>query len=1465
MSMGRQLLTYSVAIGLTVIATLLSFWLEDILSRTTGVFFYIAIVISTWYGGRRPGIVTTVLSVLALNYYFITPTHQIYILRFEDFFWLLLVAVVGLVINFLTASLQESNRIAVERMQLLQQEQAAHNEMEVLLQQLEAERHQLEQILQQMPVGVAIAEAPSGKLLFHNEEAIRLLRQPLLNSDTSQGYIQYGAIHADGQSYQPDEYPIARSLLSGEVVKAEEMHYRRGDGTTTLFSVSAAPILNRDGQIVSTVSTFEDITDRKQAEIALREKEQQLQQLSDSMPQFVWISNAQGETEYVNRRWLEYSGLTVEQSRDTQKVAEFLHPEEAQSMSEQWMNAQATQQPFEIEARLKRASDGVYRWFLMRSVPVLDEQGQVLRWYGTSTDISDRKQTEQTLAKELLRIQTLFNTSFDGIVILDGQGRVVNANPRFAEMIGHTPEEIANLSVSDWDAQFNDEELQQVMQDCLSRKMGVFETQHRRKNGSTYDVEISYNVVEWEGEILRFCACRDISDRKRIEAERKRAEEALQEREAILRLFIQNAPAGIAMFDREMRFLIGSQRWADDYYQGSLESTIGRSHYELFPELPERWRQIHQRCLAGAIEKCDEDLFVRTDGWQQWTRWETRPWYTATDEIGGIIIFAEDITQRKQSETAILQLNQELQQKVTELQTLLDVIPIGIGIAEDPECQHIRVNPAFADALGIPPRANASLSASEEERPTTFRVYQNGREMPPEELPLQYAAAHGVEIRDLEVDVVWQDGTTVTLLEYAAPLLNASGQLRGSVGAFLNITDRKRAEQALRDREQQLTLALQAAKAGAWTWELPTNRLYWSDEYYRVFGLEPGSVEPSSENGFSRLHPDDREWVERETTEAIAQGKNTNIEYRILLPDGTSRWVIGIGQMFYDELNQPARMAGIVVDITERKQAEAALRESQERYRTLVQNFPNGAVFLFDNDLRYVLAEGQGLTQAGLDRVSLEGKTIWEVLDTQTCELLEPLYRGALSGNSETLEIPFGDRIYFVHCLPVFDDQGFVRLGMLMSQDITLQKQAEQVLRTARDELERQVQERTRELQEANILLAQREREFRTLVENTPDVITRHDRQYRYLYVNPAGTQAAGITLQFYLGKQPSELDYPEAITQFWEASLEEVFVTGEMRIDEFEVINLDEPRSYQVYVVPEREADNSITSVITIARDITQLRQAERSTRKLAEELQRSNQELEQFAYIASHDLQEPLRAITSFTQLLAQEYKAQLDGDADMYIEFIVDGATRMQQLIRDLLTYSRVGRYELQLQPTDCNVLLERVKKDLQVAIAENQAIITADPLPTITADPNQMKNLLQNLISNSLKYRSKTDPRIHISAKSHTVEKTNDLSHPGSSRLTMGSEEWLFSLQDNGIGIEPQYAERIFGIFQRLHTSDEYSGTGLGLAICQKIIERHQGRIWVESQLGQGATFFFTIPLSIKTHDDNPRPITQNPAC
>jgi PAS domain S-box-containing protein len=278
--------------------------------------------------------------------------------------------------------------------------------------------------------------------------------------------------------------------------------------------------------------------------------------------------------------------------------------------------------------------------------------------------------------------------------------------------------------------------------------------------------------------------------------------------------------------------------------------------------------------------------------------------------------------------------------------------------------------------------------------------------------------------------------------------------------------------------------------------------------------------------------------------------------------------------------------------------------------------------------------------------------------------------------------------------------------------------------------------------------------------------------------------------------------------------------------------------------------------------QDITERKQNQERLQQLTLDLSksnhallRSNRELEQFAYVASHDLQEPLRAVTSFAQLLAKRYRDQLDSKADMYIDLVVDGATRMQQQIRALLAYSRVGRHQLQLQWVDCNQLMDKLMRDLHVAIAEVNAEIRVDPLPVVMADPAQLSQLLQNLVGNALKYRSADIPRIRIHAGQRSVTQKEKVPINSQSKTLPSKDEWLFSIQDNGIGLEPQYAERIFGIFQRLHTNEEYPGTGLGLAICQKIVERHGGCIWVESQLGQGATFYFTLPLQQEDRDVN----------
>lgn len=244
------------------------------------------------------------------------------------------------------------------------------------------------------------------------------------------------------------------------------------------------------------------------------------------------------------------------------------------------------------------------------------------------------------------------------------------------------------------------------------------------------------------------------------------------------------------------------------------------------------------------------------------------------------------------------------------------------------------------------------------------------------------------------------------------------------------------------------------------------------------------------------------------------------------------------------------------------------------------------------------------------------------------------------------------------------------------------------------------------------------------------------------------------------------------------------------------------------------------------------QRREAEEALAQKVKELARTNQDLEQFAYVASHDLQEPLRMVATYTQLLAEKYKGKLDEQADKYIHYAVDGATRMQTLVQDLLDFSRSGREGTEMATTDCNVAVQQALLNLEVAVRDNNAQIKYAALPAVPANLGQLRQVFQNLIGNTLKFRRPEQPVIHV-----TAEKEN--------------KEWVFSVADNGIGISPDHLNDVFEIFHRLHTREEYPGNGIGLAICKRIVERHGGRIWVESEEGRGTTFKFSLPAENQT--------------
>jgi PAS domain S-box-containing protein len=362
------------------------------------------------------------------------------------------------------------------------------------------------------------------------------------------------------------------------------------------------------------------------------------------------------------------------------------------------------------------------------------------------------------------------------------------------------------------------------------------------------------------------------------------------------------------------------------------------------------------------------------------------------------------------------------------------------------------------------------------------------------------------------------------------------------------------------------------------------------------------------------------------------------------------------------------------------------------------------------------------------------------------------------------------------------------------------------------------------------------EKRFRELIESLPQLFwtTRVDGPCDYL--SKQWIEYTGIPEAEQLGYRWLEQLHPDDKERTVSEWMEKV-KTGDSFDIEFRIRRNDgEYHWFKTRAVPMHDAEGNIIKWFGSNTDFDDIKKAEERLYKLNSDLERSNKELEQFAYVASHDLQEPLRMISSFTQLLYKRYNDKLDKDANEFIEYIVDGADRMQRLIQDLLSFSRITTRGGNFTQADTHQALGEAILNLQILIKESGAIITNENLPVVFADYSQVVQLFQNFIGNSIKFRSEESPHIHISSK-------------------LINDELVFSVKDNGIGIDPMYFDRIFVIFQRLNAGKQYPGTGIGLAICHRIVQRHEGKIWVESLLGKGSVFHFTLKNKETNHGTN----------
>lgn len=726
--------------------------------------------------------------------------------------------------------------------------------------------------------------------------------------------------------------------------------------------------------------------------------------------------------------------------------------------------------------------------------------------------------------------------------------------------------------------------------------------------------------------------------------------------EFALDMLIQFAPASIAVFDADMRYLMVTQRWLDD---NNLKNSdiIGKFHYEIVPEIPQRWRDIHQACLAGETLSHDRDPFVRADGTTDYIKWEVKPWYLDSGGIGGIIMFTEIVTHLVKVEDA-------LRDRVHVQNMLIENLPEISVFLFDTDMRYIIVDGAPLRKAGYDPTQMVGKRLQEAVPPESFkRVYQHYHRV------LQ-GETFVFERRNEQLKSIYRN--------YATPIKNDNNEVIAGLIVSQEVTEHERLQESVKQSDARFAGIVRLA----------------ADAVISINEAQEITLfNPAAELMFGY-------------TEEEALGQPLDI----LLPDQFVELHKRHVESFH--YGSPSKYMG------ERKQLYGKRRDGSE--------FP---------------------LEASISRLEIDGSFVFTVMVHDITERIE---------RSEKL------RVTQARFKAIFNNT-FQFTGF-MNVDGTL------------------------------------------------------------LEANQAALEFGGLTEAEVIGKPFWETYWwtvSEATQKRLQDAIKEAAKGKFVRYDEDVISKYGDMITIDFSIKPMFDPDGKVIQLIPEGRDITEMINIRR-------ELARSNEELQNFAYVASHDLQEPLRMITSFMSLLQVEYQDQLDEEANQYIRFATDGASRMKSLISDLLLYSRVTTQGQLPQHVDMNQVAQKVHDNLLLVINESGATIRQNQLPIVTADEVQMVQLLQNLIANAIKFR-------HTSRAPHVQIEVQD-----------ADKMWQFSVKDNGIGISDKFKERIFVIFQRLHTRQEYEGNGIGLAVCMKIVQRHGGTMWVESAPNEGSTFYFTIP-------------------
>ena len=696
---------------------------------------------------------------------------------------------------------------------------------------------------------------------------------------------------------------------------------------------------------------------------------------------------------------------------------------------------------------------------------------------------------------------------------------------------------------------------------------------------------------------------------------------------------------------------------------------------------------------------------------------------------------------------------------------------------------------------------------------------------------------------ETEYRVKRHDGVYRNLLAKGSPVFDKNDEILEWVGVCIDITERKQIEETIKNNEKRFRELIESLPQLFWTCRVDGPCDYLSKQWVDYTGFP--EEEQLGYRWLEQLHPEDRDKTVSDWMEKVKTGSSFDIEFRIRKSDGIYHWFKTRAVPMHDADGNIIKWFGSNTDLDEiikaRDQLKAFSKELEQKVDERTKELQRSKI---------LLNETGRLAKVGGWEIDLVENTLYWSETTHEIHEVEPGF---------VPNVELGINFYAPEAIPVISKciESAIKHGMPFDEELELitAKKNRIWVRTVgkayrengeivkiggmiQDINERKLaeMESLRKSEQLQLL----SNELETIIDSIPGLVFYKDTKNRYIRVNKYICDAHKMSKKQLEGINLNDL-YPREQAQAYYQDDLQVIRSGQSKI------NIDEPwgnRWVSTSKIPYLNDTGEVIGVIGVSMDVTERKLAEEELKKHRDHLEelvnertmeldnaiiglkRSNQELEQFAYVASHDLQEPLRMVSSYTQLLERRYKDQLDQDARDFIFFAVDGANRMQHLINDLLDYSRVTTRGKPFVKLDLSTVLGHAIANLQKKVQETGALIVNDDLPFVYGDEVQLVRVFQNLLDNAMKFRGADPPRINVSAK--TID-----------------DKIQISITDNGIGIDKIYSDRVFTIFQRLHTKVEYPGTGIGLAICKRTIERHGGKIWFESEPGKGTTFYFTL--------------------